>query len=67
MTAQNRTAQPAVAELSDLNLEVVSAGKSPARLGRWVGGTFGAAAGEQFVPSLLQNATATVVSGALGS
>lgn len=63
MTAQNRTAQPAVAELSDLNLEVVSAGKAPRALGRFVGSTLGGAAGEEFVPSLIQNATASLLSG----
>jgi hypothetical protein len=67
MSAQNRSAQPAPAELSDLNLEVVSAGKAPAQLGRFVGSTLGGAVGEQLVPSLIQNATASIVSGALGS
>ncbi len=57
----------APAELSDLNLEVVTAGKSPAGVGRFVGETLGGAVGEQLVPSVVQNATASIVNSFLGS
>lgn len=64
-TQVNQTAQPAgLAELSDLNLEVVSSGKAPAAFGRWLGSTVGGAAGETLVPSLIQNAVASAVSNA---
>lgn len=61
----NRTALPAPspAELSDLNLEVVTSGKAPPAFGRWLGSTAGGAVGETLVPSLIQNG----IAGLLGS